>query len=83
MNKYPLRFLHSRTRRLRCVALHLASTLLIAALPTAGTAQTPINNERFVPADELETVFEHSPAGILLQKDEYNDLRACHVFTLR
>ena len=74
MNKYPLRFLHSRTRRLRCVALHLASTLLIAALPTAGSAQTPINNERFVPADELETVFEHSPAGILLQKDEYNDL---------
>lgn len=32
--------------------------------------------ERFIPADQLDAVFERSPQGVMLPRDEFNDLLA-------
>ena len=72
MNKFrPDRLLPNKRNGKICCAM------LVAALAFAGVrnvhAQEP-SRERFVPADQLQSIFERTPRGIMLQRDKFEDL---------
>ncbi len=53
--------------------LLLSCASLCASAAAQDTAEGPIR-ERFIPADQFNTIFERSPQGVLLQREEFQEL---------
>jgi len=51
--------------------------LLLTFLSANGSAQVPREpNEQFIPADELDTVFDRDHRGVMMKRDEFRELLA-------
>ena len=68
------------TRVIHCVLRATLLLMLLTALPqpnaTAQKSAPGPGRERFVPADQLDTIFERSPHGVMLPREEFQELLA-------
>ncbi|HIE97396.1 MAG TPA: hypothetical protein EYQ63_10350 [Fuerstia sp.] len=67
----------SRHRRWLCAAL--TTLVLLASVTTSAHAQDEsveprLGRQSFIPADQLDAIFERSPRGVMLPRAEFQDL---------
>lgn len=70
---------HPGTRRLTIIAacllmLSLRSDSFAQDVPTPPAAEAGKPNEQFIPADQLDTVFERDRRGVMMKRDEFKAL---------
>ena len=51
----------------------IASLLVFALLPVAA-AQEPQRTEKFIPADEMDALFERDKSGVMMKREEFKSL---------
>ena len=74
LNRLPLIASYGVSRSLLFALIIVAA--LVPVVPVTTHAQeekrTTSARERFIPAEELDSIFERSPAGVILPRDQFS-----------